>query len=136
MQALSRTLTLDHQVSVAPRDQVTFRVAVEPGDSAVVATELDGVGSALAQLQMGVETLVTILTRFGTRHDAAGRLLSLLEVPSCADAVARGNAGSIVADCFDLDTLRDAFGWGAAAVLGPVVFAGSVVSLAVRFRGA
>jgi hypothetical protein len=126
--ALSRNLTLDHQVSVAPRDEVTFRVAVEPGGSAVVATELDGVGSALAQLQMGVETLVTILTRFGTRHDASARLLSLLEMPECAEAVARGNAGSIVADCFDLDTLREVFGWGAAVLLGPVVIAGSLVS--------
>lgn len=133
VERLSRALTLDHQVAVAPRGQVTFRVDVDPGSSTRVTSQFDGSGSALAQLQMGFETLVTILNRFGAgppagSSEARRKWLELLDNASCIEAAGSGNPGTIVAGCFGVDELRDVFGTGAAVLLTPLVTAGSLVT--------
>jgi hypothetical protein len=127
---VSRALTLVDQVAVAPREWVDFRVELMSGGSTSVTAEFDGVATSLAQLHMGASTAVTLLTRFGTtRSRSLPEILDLLlSLPDCAAATAEGNVGAMVASCFaDLDTLRTAFGPGAAVVLAPLVFAGSLV---------
>lgn len=138
IQRLSRVLTLSNQVTVAPRDAVTFGVDLDPDRSVRLRSEFDGVGYSLAQLEYGVELLVTILNRFGAgprpgSPEARSVLVELLERRPCVEALGEGNPGSIVAGCFDFDMMRSTFGLAGATLLAPIITATSLLSF---FRSA
>ncbi|MCB1002568.1 MAG: hypothetical protein KDB35_00120, partial [Acidimicrobiales bacterium] len=137
-QVLSRVFTLSNQVTVASRDAVTFGVDLDADASVRFRSELDGVGYSLAQLQYGIDLFVTILYRFGAgpppeSPEARSLVVQLLTVRPCAEAIAEGNVGSIVAGCFDFELLRRTFGLAGATLLAPIITATSLLSF---FRSA
>ncbi|HET6775621.1 MAG TPA: hypothetical protein VFH36_20080 [Acidimicrobiales bacterium] len=124
---VAEALTLDHQVTLGHGESVTFRVDITEGTDATVATELDGVGSALYQLDAGIDTLQSILTRFGAKFPAEG-LRTFLADTDCALSIRSQNPGTILGECFDFETIRNAWGAGAATILAPVILSGSLFS--------
>jgi hypothetical protein len=125
---LAEQLTLDGQVTVGPRDAVTFGVDLQEGGSAAVTTQFDGVGGALYQLEVAVDALFHILDRFGVRSRLITAADLLIDSPRCVSSTLAGNAGGMVADCFDFENLRNAFGDGAAVLLSPVILGGTLAS--------
>jgi hypothetical protein len=95
---------------LAPGATATYNANLEPGDAEGISTEIDGPGQSLYALQVGVQTLVSILTRFnlggGNYADAADTLLT---IHSCSTSVAEGS-GDILAGCFSPADLVRAFG--------------------------
>jgi hypothetical protein len=130
---LANLLTLDNQAMVGPSASATFRLALDEGQAAGFRTEVDGVATSFAQLQVGLETLVSVLNRFGAgappgSPEARSKLLKLVSDVTCVEAIGSQNVGTIIADCFDDDLLRSTFGLGAAALLSPVIAVGSLLA--------
>jgi hypothetical protein len=115
---------------IAPGDTATFNADLGPGGIEGIRTEMDGFGQALYQLQVGVESLGSVLTRFGASEyrDMSARLRAfetLLQSRSCADALGEG-PGAILAGCFSPAQLVTAFG-GWSILLAPLVAFGPLV---------
>ncbi|GAA0918806.1 hypothetical protein Vau01_124350 [Virgisporangium aurantiacum] len=118
-----------------PFDQAEFTVAVEPGKSASLSTAYSGYAQSLAQLQFGVEVLLSLLTRFGAGPPSNGQagfnrtvviMDELLTGAGCADAVRSVNVGQVITQCFSPKQIIEAFGWQ-GLLLAPVVAVGSVL---------
>ncbi len=124
---LAAALTLEGQVTVGPRDSVTFRADLDAGGRATVSTEFDGVGGSLYQLDVAKDALLSIYDRFGVAKSGNG-LVDLLDDSDCALSIGSGNAGTILGECFDFDTISNAWGVGAATVLSPLVLSGTLFS--------
>jgi len=118
-----------------------------------------GEANALAQLQFGVETLVSITTRFGagggtikngaitlTKADHIAKVTSdFLSIKSCGAQlfnVQDVSFGSLLQNCFSPENLAQVFGWrgvflGAIMVVGPLVefFRGQFNSIGDMLNG-
>jgi hypothetical protein len=113
---------------LAPGDTATFALNIPPKSQGGISTTLDGLGQALDALQVGITSLITILTRFGLGGgvksiDAMGKVL---DSGSCADALTHG-PGAILANCLSASELKTVFGWK-GLLLAPVVLAGGLAS--------
>jgi hypothetical protein len=113
---------------IAPGDAVTYQVNIPNPGRGGIQTEMDGLGQSLYALQVGVESLVSILTRFGVGGPSAGfdTASKFLGIASCADAMNRG-AGAIISGCFSPSNLVSVFGT-AGLLLAPVVAFGGLVA--------
>ncbi len=95
-------------VLLAPRRAVTFRV---DGTTAGLTTEFNGLADSLYQLQIGIETLLAILSRFGAAGaDAVAATASLLQSPKCAATIGDPTGGNVLANCFSAGDILRAFG--------------------------
>jgi hypothetical protein len=102
-----------------PRRAVTFRV--DSGD-ARLSTEFNGLSNSLYQLQIGVETLLSILTRFGAGGgDKIAKAATLLQSSKCAATLFEATGGNILANCFSPADILRAF--GAKAVFAAALMA-------------
>lgn len=112
---------------IAPGDTVTYSVEVAPGDRGGIQTEMDGLGQSLTAVEVGADTLVSILTRWGagSGEKTADEVGKLLEVRSCADALGKGS-GALISGCFSPKDVLDAFGLK-GLLLAPVMAAGEVI---------
>jgi hypothetical protein len=112
---------------LAPGATATYNANLQHGEGEGISTEIDGPGQSLYALQVGVQTLVSILTRFdlggGDYADAADTLLT---IHSCSTSVTNGS-GDILAGCFSPADLVRAFGTK-GLLLAPLMTAGPVVS--------
>jgi hypothetical protein len=113
---------------LAPGATITFNADLSSGASEGVSTQMDGLGQSLYALQVGVETLVNILTRFGAGSgvksiDTFGKLLT---VRSCAAALGQGS-GALITGCLSPKDVLDAFGVK-GLLLAPIMAASEVVS--------
>jgi hypothetical protein len=113
---------------LAPGDTVTYAVNVPPSSRGGIATTFDGLGQSLDALQVGITTLVDILTRFGVGSgvssvDALGTALSTV---GCADALTQG-PGAILASCLSPPELVALFG-AKGLLLAPIVAASGLVA--------
>jgi len=108
---------------LAPGANATFNADLEPGSREGIQTELDAFGQSLYALQVGVETLLSVLTRFGAGSDkkAVEAVGSLLSVRSCADSLGKGG-GAFLAGCFSPDQMITALGRKALLVVPLMVF--------------
>ena len=113
---------------VAPGVTATFNADLGPGGSEGIQTEMDGVGQSLYALQTGVETLLSILTKFGagSGKKATDAMADLLQTRSCADSLGKGS-GAYLAGCFTPQQMIIAFG-AKAVLLVPLMILGPVVS--------
>lgn len=91
---------------LSPRRAVTFSV---DGATAGMNTEFNGVADSLYQLQLGVETLIAILGRFGITADK-NVALTLAGAPGCAATIGDPTGGNIIANCFSPGDILRAFG--------------------------
>lgn len=115
---------------LAPRGASTYLADLEPGNSAWISTEFDGLGQSLYALQTGVETALALLTRFGVGSDlkAVEVIDRLLSVYKCSASVQNPTSGGIVVACLsDPAALFAAFGT-AAVFLAPLMVAAPVVA--------
>jgi hypothetical protein len=113
---------------LSPREQLTFAVRLDRGATGTVHTRFDGVGFSLYQLQVGVESVLEILTRFGAGSgiQAVDLVDKLLAVPNCASAIA-GTAGDLLAKCFSKSLLADVLG-PKAYLVTPFMWTGEILS--------
>jgi hypothetical protein len=114
---------------LAPGDQATFGVALQPGHAGAVETQMDGFGQSLYALQVGVNTLVEILAKFGlgSEHASVNIASTMLGDTSCLDSIGHGPA-ALLASCFSPKDLARAFGTAKSVVLIPIIVAGPVVA--------
>lgn len=111
-------------VLLAPRRSVTFHVDT---GTARLTTEFNGLANSLYQLQIGIETLLSILSRFGIGGgDAVAKTAALLQSPKCASTMFDPTGGNIVANCFSPGDIVRAFGpkavfAAAFMAVGPVI---------------
>jgi hypothetical protein len=111
-------------VALGPRKTVVYAVDLEPRARATVTTEWDGVAASLYQLQVGIETVVAILNRFGVGGPEVGEVVgTVLDVGGCVELLLDVNelrGGELLTRCLSGEVLRDAFGW--RGVLAGAVF--------------
>lgn len=127
-----------------PFDEADLAVDLTPGTTALVSTALDGWAQSLYQIDVGVTTLINILTRFGagagtisngaiTRtevDEVVEKVHNLLGDKDCLQAVLDVKPTAVLGACFDADELYNTFGW-AGFILAPLMAAGQ---LAEYFR--
>jgi hypothetical protein len=112
---------------IAPGGIVTFNADLADGGTTRVSTEMDGLGQSLYALQVGVTTLVSILTRFGAGGAKAAEAADkLLTVQSCATSIGKGG-GAVVSGCFSPADMLVAFGLK-GLLLAPLMAVGAVIS--------
>lgn len=123
------------EVVVAPRESVTFSIDLASGQDVNFATEYDGVGNSIAQLQFGVDAALTLMGKFGAgpktgSTEARQKVLALVGKRPCLDAIVRAKErpGDLVGACFGFDELKEVFGVGAATLLTPTFFVGGALS--------
>lgn len=127
-------------------DEVTYQIN-DSVDAAKVTSEADGLAQGVYSLQIGLETLLSIVTRFGLvggpDTSVPAMISKAIAVPRCAAALQHpSDVGRIFSLCLDAKLLATAFGpWGAltAVVLAvaPLVeyFRGTVSGVADLIRG-
>jgi hypothetical protein len=126
--ALARVGSGDRAI-IAPRESMTFRVDAANGSTAVLRTEFDGVGQSLYQLQVGVQTALDLMTRFGfastkTPEAAASAFATAAD---CATALENpGDAGAMLSKCFGVGNMVRVLGTKAILV-APLMFAGGLI---------
>jgi hypothetical protein len=131
-------LGIGNRTILMPREEAVFAVNIKPGQQVKLETEFDGVTNGLAQLEMGVTMLVSVLTRFGA---GSGRIVNgkiadpefaqimedvdkLLGFEKCAEAALDNNLGSMLKECFSPAKLAELYGWK-GALAGVVAVAAS-----------
>ncbi len=127
LQSFSRFLNNGSTV-VFPAKSATFDTDIAPGQKGELHTEFDGVGQSLYQIDAGVRTLLSLLTRFGagspdTVVDVTEKILSGSD---CASTVKDANGGDIIAKCFSPKQILVAFG-AKALFLAPLMTVGPVL---------
>jgi hypothetical protein len=141
--SLSRKVSGRYAI-VTPRETATFNADLVPGQSEGISTEFDGLGQSLYALQVGVESLLKILTRFGAGGPKAAEVLEALSTThSCLAALMNGSgSGALISGCLSAQDLFDAFGTKAILiaplmVTGPIVefFDSEVEALVSQFTG-
>jgi hypothetical protein len=113
---------------LAPGAGVTLGIQLKAGQSAQLVATYTGLGQSLYQLQVGVDTALELLSRFGLGSgiksvDAANLLLGSA---NCAESVGKGPV-SLLVNCFSPADLVHAFGPG-AGILAAVMVAGPIVA--------
>jgi len=113
-------------IQLFPREPVSFTVTDEGG---TLRTEFGGTAYGLYQLQVGVETALAFLTRFGVgSKDTPIKIAdALLMSEKCAGTIANPTGGSIIANCFTAKNILDAFG-AKAIFLAPLLVVGPVIA--------
>lgn len=121
---LSRVGSGDRTV-LMPRSEATFRLI---GSSGSFLTELDGVAQSLFQLQVGAETALSILSRFGAGgpSERVDTLAVLYGSSKCAAAVDSPSGGSVIANCFSPSQMMEAFGWR-GVLIAPLMVSGPLI---------
>jgi hypothetical protein len=134
--------SLSHLISgrlsiLAPGAQIGYRVILPAGQEAGARTAADGLGQSLFALQTGINALLAILTRFGAGGASKGitAMNSALGDAACADAMAGGNPGAILASCLSPKDMLEDFGT-AGLLLAPLAAAGGLADFfASEFQG-
>jgi hypothetical protein len=131
LSALSRLVSGQHAI-IEPGGTATFNADLSPGGNEGIATESDSTGQSFYALQVGVETLVSILTRFGAGSGvkALDKTGDLLTARSCLDSLGKGS-GALISGCFNPTQIMEAFGVK-GLLLAPIMAVGGVLSF---FRG-
>jgi hypothetical protein len=100
-----------------PGDEATILLQFKPGDSGHIDTQFSGYAQSVERLRYGLETLFTILDRFGAggKTPKSERVLdamsTVLKSKKCADAVSVDqNPATIYAACFPQLAAGDPFG--------------------------
>ncbi len=122
LRQLSRSISGNMSI-IGPREAATFRVSLAPDTRSIVSTQFDGFGQSLYALQVGVQALVNILTRFGqgSKLKSAQITSDLLQANSCTEALRRGPA-AVLGGCFNPHELWRALGVKALLVMALMVF--------------
>jgi hypothetical protein len=130
---LGSRLTSGQETIISPRDTVVFGADLLPGATGGISTELDGVGWSLYQLQVGVESALALLTRFGigSGEKSIDVLDKIVGSANCATAIGQPG-GDLIAKCFNPKQLLDVLGWK-GLVIAPVMVSGTIVDF---FQGA
>lgn len=113
------------RTGLPPRGQVTYSVS----GSARVRSEFDGLAQSLYALDMGVELAVSFVTKFGGNKASAREKLAntLYGWQKCARQLGHlEDGGALIAKCFDIGTLTEAFG-AKGALAGAFMAVGAVV---------
>lgn len=122
-------------------DSMTFKLNLSSGETARFVSEFSGWAQQLYTLDVGFDSLVAILTKFGL-GDGIGtdtpkafeQINKMLGVRDCLTAVRNGHPGEIYAACFPELASGDPFGKiGTLIVLSVVTF---VTTLATYFTEA
>jgi hypothetical protein len=118
---------------ILPRESASFAVSLPLNTYTTLATQLDGVGWSFYQLQVGVDSLLSILTRFGvgSSSSSANVISNLIAIPTCASSLGQ-SAGDAIAKCLSPALLLKVLGWK-GLLLAPIVATGE---LADFFRSA
>lgn len=113
------------RTALPPRGQVTYSLS----GSARIRSEFDGLAQSLYALDMGVELAVSFVTKFGGNKAGAREKLAstLYGSQKCARQLGQlEDGGALIAKCFDIGTLTEAFG-AKGAVAGAFMAVGAVV---------
>jgi len=113
---------------LGPGDQVTYAADIKLGTETSATTQFDSFGQSLTALQVGAETLVAIVSRFGflKSTNAVEIADTFLQAGDCAAALGRGPAKLLVS-CFGPAELNRALG-AAGAVVAAAYLVGGVVA--------
>lgn len=111
---------------LAPGAQVSFAVNLPAGSVGGIETQMDGLGQSLYALQVGLQTLATILTRFGFGDSSAVSAASLLGDSGCFGSLQHGVIAAVSA-CLSPNELYHLFGTKALVVI-PLTVGGSLVA--------
>lgn len=125
--SLSRLISGQDAI-IAPDRTVVFNADLSSGGSEGISTQMDGLGQSLYALQTAVETLVSILTRFGATAGAGALKVAntLLSIHSCASAMGQGS-GALITSCFSPADILEALGVK-GLLLAPLMATGAMFS--------
>ncbi len=132
LSALSH-LTSGNATIVEPGGTAVFNAdllaggGVRGGES--ISTQMDGLGQSLYALQVGIETLTNILTRFGAGADkkAVDYFGDALQAHSCTQGLAEGTSGAIISGCLNPKQILQIYGVK-GLLLAPVMAIGGVIA--------
>lgn len=110
-------------VVIPPRLSTTFAVNLAPGAKATLETSFDSFDQSLVQLYVGIDALVSILTRFGKggATKVVQAMDTVLQSQKCYDALGQGPV-PLLANCFSPEDLWKALGGWAFLVIPLMVF--------------
>lgn len=126
--AVSR-LVSGNTTIVEPAGTATFNADLPAGSSEGISTEMDGAGQSLYALQVGIETLSSILTRFGAGTDkkAIQYLDKAVTIHSCAQGIAEGTSGALIRGCRSPAQILEIYGVK-GLLLAPIMAVGGVIA--------
>jgi hypothetical protein len=124
---ISRLLSGDRAI-LLPGGTATFDADLSSGGLEGIQTNLDSIGQLLYALQIGVEALLKILTRFGagSGKKAIEIVDTLLQSASCLASAGHGS-GTILSNSLSPKQIGEAFG-PAGLLLAPIMVAAPVVA--------
>lgn len=117
-----------------PGEPVTFRLT---GDAGKLQTEFGGSAYGLYQLQVGVETALAFLDRFGfaRKGTATSYANTALQSAKCAGTMGNPSGGSIIGNCFGPREILEAFGAKAVFVAALMAVAPVIAFFETAFSG-
>lgn len=78
--------------------------------TASMNVEFNGLADSLYQLQVGIETALSLLSKFGVSGDRYEAVATLLQGAKCAETLNDPTGGNIIGNCFDAKSILTAFG--------------------------
>jgi hypothetical protein len=125
-ESISRRLALDGTV-LYPADDAAFGADLPHGRRAIVKSTYDGMAQFVGSLYVGVDVLLTILSKFGVLKKQPHLVLEVMDKLLLSDACLRSRSpGSMLANCLNPKQLMEVFGTAAGVVLSPIVTVASV----------
>ena len=127
-QHVAQLLTPDGTV-LFPQAEDDFGADIPVGYYGGVHVDFSGEGQLLSSLEVGLNSLLAIITRFGAKDDPTTTLKimdKLLSVNSCASAI--GSVGAMLSGCLSPYQLYKAMGLPWGAVLAPLAAASALIN--------
>jgi hypothetical protein len=128
-----------HESFLFPFEEVDYTLDLKPGEKALVTTAYSGYAQALYRIEVGISSLILILSHFGLSEDNLSILASnkgmkvvlstfnhFLDFKNCANALFPvPNGGKLISGCFTPAQVAEAFGWK-GVILAPLMAVGSI----------
>lgn len=122
---------------IMPGNEAVFEIDLQPGAKATLNTSTNKSALALKMQLTVLDALLLVATKFKMHAaiDKARAVNDMLAKTKCLGAMAEGNPGWIIKDCFDVEFLNKFFGWR-STILIPVMAAFALIDQSRSFGNA
>jgi len=135
LSTLSRAVSENNSILFSG-EQLTYDVGLDPGGSAKLSTEFDGIGNWLSAVQASVTGLLLVYSVLGGGMSQSERSFNawfeaaegVLDTKDCAATLGRLEAGEVLVKCILPVATDEAYFGSWVLVLGPLITSASLVA--------